>query len=162
MTAARSFAPAAVLVLGLALAAPASAQGASPGLSGFRTVDVRVEAPPAEGTPCQLDEQSLRNAVIKGLGPNGPQVGTSALTLRLKVTTLFDAIAAKCYSALQLTALTQQQVIIQANRVQMIVGIPLWDETTLAVSATTEHRDRASAQIGQVAGKFVADWRASQ
>jgi hypothetical protein len=160
MIAARSLALAGIATL--AFAAPAWAQSASPGLAGFQTVDVRVEAPPAEGTPCRLDEQNLRNAVIKGLGSNGPQIGTSALTLRLRVTTLFDAIAAKCYSALELTALTQQQVIIQANRVQMIVGIPLWDQTTLAVSPTAEHLDRASAQIGQVAGKFVADWRASQ
>lgn len=162
MAAARPLVLAAVAAVGVAVAAPAWAQSASPGLAGIQTVDVRVEAPPAEGTPCRLDEQSLRNAVIKALGPNGPQVGTSALTLRLKVTTLFDAIAAKCYSALQLTALTQQQVIIQANRVQMVVGIPLWDQTTLAVSPTAEHLDRASAQIAQIAGRFASDWRAAQ
>ena len=162
MVAVRSLALAGIATLGFALAAPAWAQSASAGLTGFQSVEVRIEAPPGEGTPCRLDEQNLRNAVIKGLGPNGPQIGTSALTLRLRVTTLFDAIAAKCYSALELTALTQQQVIIQANSIQMVVGIPLWDQTTLAVSSTGEHLDRASAQIGQVAGKFVADWRAAQ
>ncbi|MGE5146953.1 MAG: hypothetical protein ACM3N5_09400 [Candidatus Eiseniibacteriota bacterium] len=162
MPAIRHLGLASLAALGLALAAPAWAQGPSAGLSGIQSVEVRVEAPPADGTPCKLDEQSLRNAVIRGLGPNGPKVGTSALTLRLRVTTLFDAIAAKCYSALELTALTQQQVVIQANKAQMVVGIPLWDGTTLAVSPTAEHLDRASAQIAQVAGKFVADWRASQ
>ena len=162
MVAVRSLALAGIATLGFALTASAWAQSASQGLTGFQSVEVRIEAPPAEGTPCRLDEQNLRNAVIKGLGPNGPQIGTSALTLRLRVTTLFDAIAAKCYSALELTALTQQQVIIQANSIQIVVGIPLWDQTTLAVSSTAEHLDRASAQIGQVAGKFVADWRAVQ
>ena len=146
----------------LALAAPVSAQTANAGLTGFANAEVRVEAPPADGTPCRLDEQGLRNAVMKGLGPDGPKVGTSALTLRLRVTTLYDAIAAKCYSALQLTALTTQQVVLQANRVEVIAGIPLWEQTTLAVSGPDEHLDRASAQIGQVAGKFVADWRAAQ
>ena len=146
----------------LASAGSASAQATNAGLSGFPAVEVRIEAPPAEGTPCQLSVDGLRNAVIKGLGPSGPKVGTSALTLRLRVTTLYDAIAAKCYSALELTALTSQQVVLQANRVEMIVGIPLWDRTTLAVSATGEHLDRATAQIGQVAGKFVSDWRAAQ
>lgn len=164
MTAARSLGLSGI-VLSLSLlafAAPAAAQAAKAGLSGFANAELRIEAPPADGTPCRLDEQGLRNAVIKGLGQNGPRVGTSALTLRLRVTTLYDAIAAKCYSALQLTALTSQQVILQANRVEMIVGIPLWDRTTLAVSGPDEHLDRASAQIGQVAGMFATDWRAAQ
>jgi hypothetical protein len=162
MIAARSLAVASLAILLLGLPGYASAQATSQALSGFASVDVRVQAPPADGTPCRLDEQNLRNAVIKGMGPSGPQIGTSALTLRLRVTTLFDAIAAKCYSALQLTALTSQQVILQANRVQMIADIPLWDQTTLAVSATGEHLDRATAQIGQIAAKFAADWRAAQ
>jgi hypothetical protein len=162
MIAVRSFGLTGIALSLLALAEPAAAQATNSGLTGFATADVRVEAPPSDGTPCRLDEQGLRNAVIRGLGAQGPKVGTSALTLRLRVTTLYDAIAAKCYSALQLTALTTQQVVLQANRVEMIAGIPLWDQTTIAVSGPGEHLDRATAQIGPVAGKFVADWRAAQ
>jgi hypothetical protein len=162
MVAVRRLGLAGIAALGLALAASAAAEPASPGLAGFPTVDLRIVAPSGAGRPCTFDEQSLRNAVVKGLGPSGPQVGTSALTLRLRVTTLHDAIANTCFSALELTALTSQKVIVQANRVELITEIPLWDQTTLAVSPSGAHLDRVTVQIGEVTRNFVGDWRLAQ
>jgi len=162
MVAVRTLGLAGIVLIGAALAAPASAESLSPGLAGLSTVDIRIVAPQDAGRPCTIAEQELRNAMIQGLGPTGPQVGTSALTLRLKITTLHDAIANSCFSALQLTALTTQKVIVQANRAELVAEIPLWDQTTLAVSPPGAHRDRVAAQIGQIAARFAADWRAAQ
>jgi hypothetical protein len=162
MVAVRSLGLAGLVLICVTLAAPASAETASPGLAGLSTADIRIVAPQDASRPCTIAEQELRNALIQGLGPSGPQIGTSALTLRLRVTTLHDAIANTCFSALQLTALTSQKVIVQANRAELVAEIPLWDQTTLAVSPAGAHRDRVAAQIAQIAGRFVADWRAAQ
>jgi hypothetical protein len=143
-----------------ALSGPALAEGE--GLSGFRTVEIQVEVPRAEGTPCRIDPALLQARIAGALQAAKIPIGTSALTLRASVTTLSDAIQGRCTSVLHLEAYTAQTTVLQATRNSIVANIPLWRGTSIANSDAAGHNERMGATAAIISDKFAAAFRANQ
>jgi len=148
----------AAMIVGLS--GPAGAAGE--GLSGFQLVDIQVDVPRAQGTPCQINDGLLRQRIIEKLQTSGVGVGTSALTLRASVTTLSDAIQRRCISAVRLEAFTAQTTVIQATRNSITANIPLWSVTSIASSDARGHSERMGSAVAILSDKFVAVFKANR
>jgi hypothetical protein len=152
-----------VLVVLTALGLGSSAaHAAGEGLSGFQSVDIKVAVPLAGGSPCQVDPGPLRAAIADRIAAAGIAIGSSALTLRARVTTLSDPIGGRCVSAVELEAYTAQNTVIQATRNSIVAEIPLWSQTSIAMSNAAGHTSRLAATVAGLADKFVASYRAHQ
>ncbi|MHA1537490.1 MAG: hypothetical protein ACTSUD_08035 [Alphaproteobacteria bacterium] len=151
----------AFLTLALIGASASQAGAAGEGLAGFQSVDIKVAVPSAAGTPCAIDAGAIRARLAAVLGAGGVAVGRSAVTLRARVTTLSDAIAGGCISAIELDAFTAQNTVIQATRNPIVANIPLWSGTSVAASSASAHTERAGIAFGVLANRFVAAWKAN-
>ena len=138
-----------------------AAQAAGEGLSGFKAVEVRVTVPTSPPPYCRLDESILRTRIAERLGAANIPMGTSALTLRARVSTLSNPITKRCVSAIELDAYTSQNTLIQATRNAIIANIPLWSSTGIADSGALGHQSRANASVIALTDKFAAAWRAN-
>ena len=137
------------------------ASAAGEGLAGFQSVDIQIAVPSAEGSPCRIDAAAIRARLAEKLGAAGIAVGRSAVTLRARVTTLSDAIAGGCISAIELDAYTAQNTVIQATRNPIVAKIPLWSETSVAASSASSHTQRVGIAFAVLGGHFVAAWKAN-
>jgi hypothetical protein len=138
------------------------ASAAGEGLAGFQSVDIQVAVPSAQGSPCRIDAGAIRARLTQKLGGAGIAVGRSAVTLRARVTTLSDAIAGGCISAIELDAYTAQNTVIQATRNPIVAKIPLWSGTSVAASSAREHTQRVGIAFTVLANRFVAAWNANR
>lgn len=151
----------AFLAVALSGASLGQASAAGEGLAGFRTVDIQIAVPRAPGSPCRIDAAAIRARLTEKLGAAGIAVGRSALTLRARVTTLADAIAGGCISAIELDAYTAQNTVIQATRNPIVANIPLWSATSVAASSAREHTQRVGIAFTVLGNHFVAAWKAN-
>ena len=147
--------------IALSAASLRQASAAGEGLAGFRTVDIQIAVPRAQGSPCRIDAVAIRARLTEKLGAAGIAVGRSALTLRARVTTLSDAIAGGCISAIELDAYTSQNTVIQATRNPIVAKIPLWSGTSVAASSAREHTQRVGIAFIVLGNRFVAAWKAN-
>ncbi len=151
----------ALAAIALSAASLGQASAAGEGLAGFRTVDIQIAVPRAQGSPCRIDAVAIRARLTEKLGAAGIAVGRSALTLRARVTTLSDAIAGGCISAIELDAYTSQNTVIQATRNPIVAKIPLWSGTSVAASSAREHTQRVGIAFTVLGNRFVAAWKAN-
>lgn len=151
----------AFLAIALTGASANQANAAGEGLAGFQSVDIRIAVPSAEGSPCHIDAGAIRARLAGKLGAAGIAVGTSAVTLRARVTTLSDAIAGGCISAIELDAYTAQNTVIQATRNPIVANIPLWSGTSVAASSAREHTQRVGVAFTVLGDHFIAAWKAN-
>jgi len=138
------------------------ASAAGEGLAGFQSVDIQVAVPSAQGSPCRIDASAIRARLTQKLGEAGIAVGRSAVTLRARVTTLSDAIAGGCISAIELDAYTAQNTVIQATRNPIVAKIPLWSGTSVAASSAREHTQRVGIAFTVLANRFIGAWKANR
>lgn len=151
----------AILAMALTGASANQASAAGEGLAGFQSVDIQIAVPRAEGSPCRIDAGAIRARLTQSLGEAGIAVGRSALTLRARVTTLSDAIAGGCISAIELDAYTAQNTVIQATRNPIVANIPLWSATSVAASSAPEHTQRVGIAFTVLGNHFVGAWKAN-
>lgn len=143
------------------LTATGTATAAGEGLTGFRAVEVKVAVPLTPGTPCRLDANELQSRIAERLSAAGIAMGTSALTLRARVSTLSNAITKRCVSAVELDAFTAQTTLIQATRNSIIAQIPLWSTIGIAASDEPGHQSSANASVAAQTDKFIAAFKAN-
>ena len=138
-----------------------TATAAGEGLTGFRAVEVKVAVPLTADTPCRLDAKELGARIAERLSAAGIAMGTSALTLRARVSTLSNAITKRCVSAVELDAFTAQTTLIQATRNSITAQIPLWSSTGIAASDEAGHQSSANASVAAQTDKFIAVYKAN-